>query len=100
MVNDIMVNDIMVNDIMVNDIMVNDHVGPKGNRLKVWGIAFETIACLKIGCMAWKKRIGQTLETCLSAGGNEHRDAGVSDKHYLSVVIKTRRSIKEIHYQF
>jgi hypothetical protein len=21
---------------MVNDIMVNGHVGPKGNRLKVW----------------------------------------------------------------
>jgi hypothetical protein len=50
--------------------------------------------------MAWKKGIGQTLESCLSAGGNENRDAGVADKHYFSVVIKNRRSIKEIHYQF
>jgi hypothetical protein len=28
------------------------------------------------------------------------RDAGVADKHSFSVVIRTRRSIKEIHYQF
>jgi hypothetical protein len=50
--------------------------------------------------MAWKKRIGQTLKSCLSAGGNESRDAGVADKHYFFVVIKTRQSTKEIHYQF
>jgi hypothetical protein len=50
--------------------------------------------------MAWKKRIGQTLESCLSAAVNESRDAGVADKHYFFVIIKTRRSIKESHYQF
>jgi hypothetical protein len=50
--------------------------------------------------MAWRKGIGKTLEIRLSAGGNESRDAGVADKHYFFVVIKTRRSIKEIHYQF
>jgi hypothetical protein len=50
--------------------------------------------------MACKKRIGKTLESRLSAGGNESRDAGVADKHYFSVVIKTRRSIEEIRYQF
>ena len=42
--------------------MVNDHVGPKGNRLKVSESPFGTITCLKIGYMAWKKRIGHTLE--------------------------------------
>jgi hypothetical protein len=40
-------------------IMVNDHVGPKGNRLKVSESPFGTITCLKIGYMAWKKRIGK-----------------------------------------
>ena len=50
--------------------------------------------------MAWKKRIGKTLEIRLSAGGNESRDTGVADKYYVSVVIKTRRSIREIHYKF
>jgi hypothetical protein len=50
--------------------------------------------------MACKKRIGKTLESCSSDGGNQSRDAGVADKHYFSVVIKTRRSKKEIHYQF
>jgi hypothetical protein len=45
--------------------------------------------------MTWKKRIGQTLESLLSAGVNENRDAGVAVKHYFSVGIKTRRSIKE-----
>jgi len=80
--------------------MVNDDVGPKGNRLKVSESPFGTITCLKIGYMAWKKRIGQTLESCLSASGNENRDAGVANKRYFSVVIKTRRSIKEIHYRF
>jgi hypothetical protein len=44
--------------------------------------------------MAWKKRIDQTLENRLS-GGNESRDAGAADKHFLSVVIKSRRGIKE-----
>jgi hypothetical protein len=44
--------------------------------------------------MAWKKRIGQTLESRLS-GENESREAGVADRHYLSVVIKSRRGIKE-----
>jgi hypothetical protein len=53
--------------------------------VKGLGIAFGTITRLKIGYMAWKKRIGQTLESCLSAGGNENRDAGVADKHYFSV---------------
>jgi len=41
--------------------MVNDHVGPKRNQLKGLGIAFGTITCLKIGYMAWKKRIGQRV---------------------------------------
>jgi hypothetical protein len=50
--------------------------------------------------MAQKKRIGQTLENCLSVGMNENRDAGEANTHYLSVAIKTRRSIKEMHYQF
>jgi hypothetical protein len=45
--------------------------------------------------MAWKERIGRTLESCLSASGNESRDVGVAEKHYLSVVIKSRRGIKE-----
>src|SRR5712675_172060 len=40
-------------------IMVNDHVGPKGNRLKVSESPFGTITCLKIGYMAWKKRIAE-----------------------------------------
>ena len=71
--------------------MVNDHVGPKGNRLKVSESPFGTITCLKSGYMAWKKRIGKTLEIRLSAGGNESRDAGVADKHYFFVVIKTHR---------
>jgi hypothetical protein len=45
--------------------MVNDHVGPKTNQLKVLEIAFGTITCLKIGYMAWKKRIGQTVAKIL-----------------------------------
>ena len=80
--------------------MVNEHVGPKGNRLKVWESPLGQSPGLKIGYMAWKKRIGKTLESRLSAGGNESRDAGVADKHYFFVVIKTRRSIKDIHAQF
>ena len=80
--------------------MVNDHVGPKGNRLKVSESPFGTITCLKIGYMAWRKGIGKTLEIRLSAGGNESRDTGVADNHYFFVVIKTRRSIEEIRYQF
>jgi hypothetical protein len=43
-------------------IMVNDHVGPKGNRLKVWESPLGQLPARKIGYMAWKKRIGQTLE--------------------------------------
>jgi hypothetical protein len=47
--------------------------------------------------MAWKKRIGKTLESCSSAGGNKNRDAGVAYKNYFCRIIKTYRSIKEIH---
>jgi hypothetical protein len=36
-------------------IMVNGHVGPKGNRLKVWESPFRTITRPKIGYMAWKR---------------------------------------------
>jgi|HubBroStandDraft_6_1064221.scaffolds.fasta_scaffold83442_3 hypothetical protein len=74
-------------------IMVNDHVGPKGNRLKVW----ESPS----GHHLPEKRLHGLEEADWSdirksaIGRNESRDAGVADKHYLSVVIKSRRGIKE-----
>jgi hypothetical protein len=68
--------------------MVNDHVGPKGSRLKVWESPLGHHPP-KIGYMALKKRIGRTLESRLSAGVNEGRDADVADKHYFFVIIKT-----------
>ena len=69
--------------------------------------------------MARKKRIGQTCLKIIASKMSERyslgrfgfqkvvyrlaelsRDAGIVDKHYFSVVIKTRQSVKEIHYQF
>jgi hypothetical protein len=84
--------------------MVNDHVGPKGNRLKVWesplgnylpenwlhgleeadwsDMSSKSSQQEIMTILTWSIRL---LESHLSAGGNESRDAGVTDKHSFSV---------------
>ena len=73
--------------------MVNDHVGPKGNRLKVWESPLGRYL-LENRLHGLEEADWSDSESCLSAGGDESRDSGVADKDYFFAVIKTRRSIR------